>query len=1219
MRRGLKILLALFVASALMLALSPWWLGLALHPLARSQGITFARYERVGYGRFRLLEVRREDRGVVSSAASVEIDTPLLWAWRTCHHSLTTVAVDHWKVEITDSGAPPPTIPSASASVAGVHAIVNGTFAILTRWVPQAELLHGELCIAGLAPITIGEIDLQRGVLTARGIRVVGREVELVVKCVAGGGIEVAARAPGDEAALDLAWSGAEIHGSGNWHGQPLRLQARFSDGSWIPAEAEFVAENWGLPAARARMDDHYGQLTGGAKLVWHEAKFDLSGELHAAPKEGSKAPPMQARLAAHGDRSTVTITTLDVSAPFAEAKLSAPVTVGFSGPLKAPPARLTLHVDLAKQSWFAASGVVDGSVEVRDLAGASSEAFHLGCDGLQVAGFEFHRVVAQGVLQWPHLDLEKLEVALDEKSHFTARGVVDLAQRTLAEVTVSGTFTPAWFQRWLPAGVRWETAEVAATLSGPLAALLHQGSIKLAQVRYPPLNSCDAALVWRGIGDAVEDFNATFTAGASTLRMGGEASARGARVRELRLQQDGADVLKLAGPATIIWAPAWRIADLRLDGAGGHLAVAAASDGAELSFKAEAANLKSAWARDWVATTGPAWTVKSLNAEGRTEGGSLRFSLDLAAEIALEPRAAQVALVVRGDAAGVELTRLEIRDETGVLAQAHGNAPLSWSARRSPRLQLDTEGALKFEAETQPDSSLWAALAAPFGFTLAAPKARLRIAGTPAKPTGELELDVQRLAIADPAHKTWLPALDNLSVRAHADRSTVVIESLSAAVEGQALRASAQWPMDTKRWGQLVRSPESFDWSQAEAEVAIPGADLRPVAEGRPQFPLAQGRLQVAVKFARGINLTGSLKLTNATTRPIPSVGVLQNLTVDLELKGRSVEVRSASAQLGGETAMLSGTADLAAPAAPRLDLKLEGKNLPLVRRAGLLIRSDISLAVATGAGGDTRITGTVNLHDCLVLADLRQLLPTGVRAAEHAPPYFAVDTEPFRNWLLDVAVRGPHGLRLHTAVLTGFASPSFQLEGTLGEPRAVGELTLDSGKILFPFAAFQAQLAVVRLSKADPFHPQLRLNATARRYGYDLRLEGRGPAEQPILTLSSNPALSAEQVLLLVMAGQAPSDTSGTPTGNSDRKRLTVLGAYLGRGLFRDLGGDDPDRLTITSGEQVTQSGGETYLVEYLLGKRWSLIGEYDEFDDYNVGLKWRVYSEGTTDDSK
>ena len=1218
MRRALKILLGLLVAAALALALLPWWVSIALRPLAHSQDVTFERYERVGYSRFRLHEVRRQDPGVVFSAAQVEIDTPLVWAWRSLRRSDTAVSADDWKLEITDAISPPPEIP-APASATAIHAIANRTLASLARWLPQATLHRGEIRAAGLVPITITAIDWQRGVLTARGIHVAGRDVELSAQSTATGAIELRVKSPGDETQLELLWSGAELHGSATWRGQPLHLQARFSERGWIPADADVVAENWSLPAARARMDDHYAQLTGGGKLIWHEARFALTGELHAAPKAGSKAPPVQARFAAQGDRSTVTLTTLDVNAPFAEAKLSAPVTLGLAGPFQAPPALLTLHADLSKQSWFDASGVIQGSVEVRNASGESSETFQLTCDSLRLPGCEVRRVAAQGVLQWPRLELQKLEVVLDDQSHFTAQGALDLAQRALADVALRGTFTPAWFQRWLPADTGWKTAEVTAALSGALAAPVHQGSVKLTQVHQPPLQPLDAAIDWHGRGEIVEDVSATLTAGTSTLRIASALSASDAQVRELQLQQDGSAVLTLAAPVTIAWTPALRIENLRLEGTSGNVVLSAAGGGADLSFRGEATNLDSAWSRDWIATTLPGWKVLSLKTDGRVADGTLHFALDLSAQIALEPRAARIALVARGDAKGVELIHLEVRDETGVLAQAHGRLPVSWSAHCSPRLRLDRDGPLQFEAETQPDSPLWAAIATPLGLTLAAPKARLQISGTPGKPTGQLELDVQRLAMADPAHKTMLPALDKLSVRAHADRGTVVVDSLSAMVEGQALHASARWPMDSERWAQLVHASPTFDWSDAEAEVEIPGADLRPLAEGRPRFPLAQGRLQVSARLERGIKLSGSFKLTDAVTRPVPSLGVLQNLAAEVELKGRSVEVRTLSAQLGGETVTISGSADLTQPATPKLDLKLAGKNLPLVRRAGLMIRSDLALAAATGTDGETRVTGSLTVHDSLVLADLRQFIPTGVRAAERAPPYFAVDTEPFRRWLLDVEVRGPRGVRLHTAVLTGLASPRFRLEGTLGEPRAVGEVALDSGRLLFPFAAFNVQLAVVRLSREDPFHPQLTLNATARRYGYDLRFEGRGNVDQPILTLSSNPALAAEQVLLMVMAGQAPSDLAGSPAGNGDRKRLTVLGAYLGRGLFRGLGVDDPDRLTITSGEQVTQQGGETYAVEYKLGKRWVLVGEYDEFDDYNVGLKWRAYSEGGPDEKK
>jgi len=44
--------------------------------------------------------------------------------------------------------------------------------------------------------------------------------------------------------------------------------------------------------------------------------------------------------------------------------------------------------------------------------------------------------------------------------------------------------------------------------------------------------------------------------------------------------------------------------------------------------------------------------------------------------------------------------------------------------------------------------------------------------------------------------------------------------------------------------------------------------------------------------------------------------------------------------------------------------------------------------------------------------------------------------------------------------------------------------------------------------------------------------------------------------------------------------------------------------------------RAGPDTYEFEYKLGKRTSLVGEYDTcFDSYNGGLKWRVYTQEST----
>jgi hypothetical protein len=69
-----------------------------------------------------------------------------------------------------------------------------------------------------------------------------------------------------------------------------------------------------------------------------------------------------------------------------------------------------------------------------------------------------------------------------------------------------------------------------------------------------------------------------------------------------------------------------------------------------------------------------------------------------------------------------------------------------------------------------------------------------------------------------------------------------------------------------------------------------------------------------------------------------------------------------------------------------------------------------------------------------------------------------------------------------------------------------------------------------------------------------------------------------------------------------------------FLGKGLLTQLGlSSDSERLTIQSGEQapVEEGGKSTYYLEFKLSQRWSLVAEYTRFNEFNAGLKWRIYS--------
>jgi translocation and assembly module TamB len=77
--------------------------------------------------------------------------------------------------------------------------------------------------------------------------------------------------------------------------------------------------------------------------------------------------------------------------------------------------------------------------------------------------------------------------------------------------------------------------------------------------------------------------------------------------------------------------------------------------------------------------------------------------------------------------------------------------------------------------------------------------------------------------------------------------------------------------------------------------------------------------------------------------------------------------------------------------------------------------------------------------------------------------------------------------------------------------------------------------------------------------------------------------------------------------------QQRAQGLGLFVGKNLLSDfgLGGNGQERLTVRSGEEISESGRPTYDIEYKLTGRWSVIGEYDRFDQYNLNLKFKAYS--------
>jgi translocation and assembly module TamB len=558
---------------------------------------------------------------------------------------------------------------------------------------------------------------------------------------------------------------------------------------------------------------------------------------------------------------------------------------------------------------------------------------------------------------------------------------------------------------------------------------------------------------------------------------------------------------------------------------------------------------------------------------------------------------------------------RIDIADftlsENGVpVATATGRIPLVIHPRQTPAWRFDPAAPFEIDARTAPAGHFWQNLSSAIGITLENPSLHVRVSGSWRTPASTVDVSIDRLEF-DPAR--WpannLPPVTGLAASLSASAEAVQLDALSIRLAGQPLRASGRILAPKDGWQTLSRaSLADFSKLPREFHIELPDTDVAAFAPYSSDLLIPRGHLNASLHLQPDGSLDGTLRLHDGALRPVGPLGAIRDIEIESRLAGRRIEITRATALVGGETLALTGSATLRPGAPPALDLAFRGKNIPFVRRSGFLMRGDIDLRALTD-GGITRLAGDITLRDSLFLADIRALWPdTPGGGPASRPPFFSIDAPPFDDWRLDINVRGDRFLRLRTTLATGRLSANFQLGGTLGEPRSVGEITMSEGRVLFPFANFSVGTGRVRITQANPFTPSLDFRATTNTLGHDLTMSLTGAPDDPRLVFSSSPPLSSADILLLVMTGQSPDDGFAY----TDQQRAFRLGTYLGQGILEQLLGLDmgEERLSLTSGDKVTRQGRETYKLEYKIDKRWTAVGEYDEFDDYNIGLKWRFY---------
>lgn len=1003
--------------------------------------------------------------------------------------------------------------------------------------------------------------------------------------------------------------------------------------------------------------------------------RLQVAAEAVPLEADDARAPPVEADLRVdgdlvRGDLNAIRLGVLTVDAPWLQAELSSPLEIDRDGRVRTDESVLVLRIDGDVQPFFPVQGTLDARLSISPGPFGHPEVeFEIGGHEFEGYRVEGELLQAEGSIVWPEFDIEEwatllrpqavfavsgsglagydvsvesahvsgrfqepifeideLDVVLNETSFVRAHGGMDIAAQQVLEgtsftVELGGDVAGSY----LPEGFGFTNVRVSGQVEGALERLRHEINLSVADVVVPEMEKGNLEASWRGEFLDIDAIEAIWrTEDDAIFSVSGAASWAEemlvVELDQLLLAHKERTIMDLASPTRLqaermpdIDAEGWEVAltPFRLEGE--EQVIALQADvlwPLRGSVVAGVDHFDPAVLAPFLALDIPEVPVRALALSSSWDDGPLTFRFSAEADIPVD----EVGLMgvrssIEGDAEGVRIDAISVTADGEQVVNAWGHLPVVIHPRFADDIvDINWEQEIRFVASTEPEAEFWQILADWMGISIEEPALMVDISGSLTHPRGSLGLDVRRIDYAlEHEHVSFLRAED-LHVRASLTPDEFSLDQFQILVEGQEVQATAQIPFGEETWTALVREGVLPDWSEAAGAIRIENAEVRPIARFLPTVLAPQGTFDIDVALRPDGELTGEFRLRGAATRPMVPLSPVHELQAHIRFAERQAVIEEFSGLLGGELVEVGGNIDLTDLTEPVFAVTVRGTNLPLARQPGLVLRGDVDVTLVGDAAETPVIGGNVTLRNSLYFAELRIMGPGAVAAPERRPPFFSVDVEPFAAWQLDMELRGGEFLTIRTPVFRGSLSADFNLEGTLMEPQAIGEVSIDSGAVRFPFASIGIDQGFVTLTRENPYRPQLFVTGSSRAFGYELNMEVRGTADAPIIEFFSNPPLSSEAILFMVSAGQVPeSDISFT-----GQQRASRLAFYIGQNLFYDVGEDDgEERLTIRSGEYVSEQGRETYYLEYRLGRRWSVVGEYDQFDDYNLGLKWRIFS--------
>jgi len=431
-----------------------------------------------------------------------------------------------------------------------------------------------------------------------------------------------------------------------------------------------------------------------------------------------------------------------------------------------------------------------------------------------------------------------------------------------------------------------------------------------------------------------------------------------------------------------------------------------------------------------------------------------------------------------------------------------------------------------------------------------------LNISGTYADPVIDAKLIARDLRSPD---QPKLPPADlKIDLTAKDGRIALSGEVTAPDFAPAEIKASMQF-----RPAEWAETPGLVKEEPIEARVDLPRLDISRFSSLVPIAGKVAGILTGNVQMTGTLGkpgITGAIDLADAGVKfKRDELPELEGGSAAIEFGLEQVRLKSLKATVAGGSLSGEGSLALTDFKPGEIDLRLQGRQLPIVRNDYLILRANADLRLR-GPWETAVVSGTVGLVDGIFYRDI-ELLPigkpfTGPSAAalpKIDPPKAeaAAIPAPFVNWGLNVTVRTEAPIFIRGNLADGEITGSMKIGGTVGSPAPDGAFQIKDLKASLPFSTLEVRNGTVRFTPESGFDPILEIRGTAEPRPYVVTAYVYGRASDPQLVLTSNPPLPENEIMTLLATGTTTSGLEDPQVASS--RALQLLAEELRRGRFR------------------------------------------------------------------